>query len=327
MEKTLQVINENLKMYCKDYNVVQRDMNNNVMKLCEIVLDEYEKMCSSKNLLQQDQSKYDFIDINDSIEIVANFYKGFDDSLYNSFLNVMYDKGRTKIKIGDKNDSVDINNTMYLYLGQNISDIYTITHESAHKIFQNFLQEPISIGLINRLTFVEINSITLERLIAKQVDDNNEFLKARTESDFLKVIVYLFIEWISEIYRKYNTITQDIFRNELHNIKNENMKKAFFQYLPQLLNKVANNELYGQLLSSRYILGSVLSSTLSKRIESKELSKEEYIKMMSGLNRIETFEEALDLLDLNYLKNNDILNAVKRDYDSCCAEIFESRKR
>lgn len=327
MEKTLQVINENLKMYCKDYNVVQRDMNNNVMKLCEIVLDEYEKMCSSKNLLQQDQSKYDFIDINDSIEIVANFYKGFDDSLYNSFLNVIYDKERTKIKIGDKNDSVDINNTMYLYLGQNISDIFTITHESAHKIFQNFLQEPISIGLINRLTFVEINSITLERLIAKQVDDNNEFLKARTESDFLKVIVYLFIEWISEIYRKYNIITQDIFRNELHNIKNENMKKAFFQYLPQLLNKVANNELYGQLLSSRYILGSVLSSTLSKRIESKELSKEEYIKMMSGLNRIETFEEALDLLDLNYLKNNDILNAVKRDYDSCCVEIFESRKR
>lgn len=59
----------------------------------------------------------------------------------------------------------------------------------------------------------------------------------------------------------------------------------------------------------------------------RDMSKEEYIRMMSGLNRIETFEEALDLLDLNYLKNNDILNAVKRDYDSCCVEIFESRKR
>lgn len=297
-----------------------------VIKLCEIIVEEYAKLGQNIDL-RKNEKGYSFMEINSSIEFVGNFYKNFDESLYDSYNNIIYDPNRTVIKLGNKINSRVKGNSLFLFLEQKTSDIFTICHESAHAIFQPSFGTVISNELVNKLIFSEINSITFERIINEQVEEKNLMLRQRVIEDFSKALAYIFIDWITNVYKKYTKIDDEIFWFELNSIDNVVLKNAYKKYVGQLMVIVQEGKLYNQIVYSKYIIASTLSATLFKRIQSGEISNKEYIKMMSDLNKIETFEEALNLLNLNYMKNDDILDTVKKDYDSCCVELFESRKR
>lgn len=326
MEANWKKINSNLEQYWQNYSNVQKIMDAYVIKLCEIIVEEYAKLGQNIDL-RKNEKGYSFMEINSSIEFVGNFYKNFDESLYDSYNNIIYDPNRAVIKLGDKINSRVKGNSLFLFLEQKTSDIFTICHESAHAIFQPSFGTVISNGLVNKLIFSEINSITFERIINEQVEEKNLMLRQRVIEDFSKALAYIFIDWITNVYKKYTKIDNEIFWFELNSIDNVVLKNAYKKYVGQLMVIVQEGKLYNQIVYSKYIIASTLSATLFKRIQSGEISNKEYIKMMSDLNKIETFEEALNLLNLNYMKNDDILDTVKKDYDSCCVELFESRKR
>ena len=326
MELKWEVINSNLEMYWKNYYYIQEIIECNVLKLCNIIMTSYAKYGQNIDL-RKTKLEYPFIDINTSIEIVGNFYKSFDESLYNSYRNIIYDKEKTVIELESKEKSYVNNNKLHLCLEQNSSDIFKICHETSHAVFQSKFSQNISESMAYQLMFTEVNSITLEHLIYDYIEEKNLRSLEIITDDFLKVIFYMFINWIANVYKKNGKIDNNIFWEELNAIENIVVKNAYKKYIGLLVAKVQRNEINNQLVMSKYIIASSLSAPLFKRLKNGVITSEEYIKMMSDLNKIESFDEALDLLNLNYIQNSDILDTIEKDYDSCCSKFFESRNR
>lgn len=326
MELRWDIINANLEKYIKKYYYVQGIIEECVLKLCDRIMNVYGKYGQNIDL-RTCKIEYPFMEINESIEIVGKFYKSFDESLYNSYRNIIYDKEKTFIQLDKKEKSCVNNNKLYLCLEQNSSDIFTICHETAHAVFQSRFSQDLVISMTYQLMFTEVNTITLEHLINEHIEENNLRMLERVADDFLKVILYMFINWITNVYKRNSKIDDKIFWGELNSIENPVVKNAFKKYLGIFLAKVQNDKIYDQLLRSKYIIASALSATLFKRFQSGAITKEEYIKMMSDLNKIESFEEALNILNLNYIENSDILDTIEKDYDSCCEKFFNSRNR
>lgn len=314
------LINENLRKFCENYKIIQKEVNPKIMCLLDMVFDEYIKYGQNYDMRKiiVDPS---FVEPEESLEIVSDFFKNINENLYNEFRNNIYDSNYTKIEINEYGESNVKNNILNLSFKQNSEDKYMICHESIHRMFSCNFSDDDPLILLNKQMFLETNSCTFERLLYSNTKDKF-FLKKRTIDDFNKTITYLFFDWISTVYLKQNKINLEIFNDEFNKIPNKNLQKAFYEYLNSLIALVQLNRMNFQFTIFRYIIGSTLSSTLITKIQNKELSIEEYLHLMSKLNTINTYEEGLDLLNLNYIKNNGILENIRKNYSGSCQELF-----
>lgn len=332
MKEYWKKINENLKDFCEQEDPILNTIpiKNNSKELFDIILRQYNNIDTNTFELFEYDINYEKIDLNDSIKIVADFYKDIDETLYNAFYNIIYDSENTKIRIDSSIESEVVKNKLNLNLHQNSYDIFVLCHESAHRIFQPVISK-INKDLINKKTIIqfwfnEINSITLERVLNQKIElDKNKFLYRRLLGDLSRTIVYLFVDWISEVYLKHQKyIDFNILKVEISKIEDETIKNIFYKHIAFLMDVVYNNDVYIQFYFSKYILASVLSATLSQNLEKGNLSYQEYLEMMLKLNNIETIEEGLNILGLNYLENSDMLDKIKHNYNNSCEEILKT---
>lgn len=323
MQVNWELINKNLKEFQINYKVVQNFVNPFINPLLDLILEEYQEYGKSidirKSIIDEN-----YVSLEDSIEVVEEFFKDFDMGLYQKFQELLQDKNQVKIALDNKMESRVFNNILYLFLKQNGDDKYTICHEFTHKFFPYIHNYDDTISTLSRQMVVEINSLTMEKLFNDK-EKNNLFLKNRLISDFNKTISYSFIDWMSQIIKKYGMIDGNIFVKEFNNLENDNKRMGFYTYLNTLAALIQNNNMAFQNEAFRYIIGSTLSSTLFYRLKNETISVEEYIKMMSDLTLVNTYEEALDRMNLNYIKNPKILDEIKDSYKKHNKYIFTER--
>lgn len=70
-----------------------------------------------------------------------------------------------------------------------------------------------------------------------------------------------------------------------------------------------------------------MSSLIYKRLKEGLLTFDKYINNMNKLNDINSFYEALEILDLNYIKSAKMLSEINKNYDESCMYILKSRNR
>lgn len=310
------VINKNLDDYCTQRDFLQREINSYVKKLAEIIIEQYNFIEPQSFKMFSSNIEYKKQNLEDTFKIVSKFFKDINEDLYNSFLNIMYNKDMTKISCVENIHEVT-QGKLYLGFSQTSSDPYILCHEVVHKIFSP------------KKEVDEVNSITFEKILNDKYNiDDNKFMMERLSSDLSEAILFLFVEWISKIFLKNNKkVNEKIIKNELEKLDNQLLKFIFEIKINYLLNMIYKNELYRQVAMARYIIGSTFSTTILNKIRKGIWSFENYFKKVNQLNTITTFQDGLNILELNYITNNDILIEIQKNYFSFYQEIYKSRKR
>ena len=200
-----------------------------------------------------DEPTYYYIPLNDSIDIVGDFFKSYDIQLYNAFVNMMkFDKYSFEFKYNENKYSYD-GSCMYIEDGRihleycnDLTDIIDLVHELGHKIDYTFCDY----SNLTAVNFTETTPITFE--------------------------LYLY-----KFLMKYNYCIQDahmIFYNKVTYLT-ENAYKCYFIYF---LMKTYNVPLFGiQYLDINDFISKV--SCLPKNIQNILISKfDEYIEIIKS---------------------------------------------
>ena len=323
------IINTNLKKYLKQRDSLQEEIISYVKKLALIIVEEYPSYKQNNFKMFALDVQYEFQDLNDTFKIVSDFFKEIDLDLYESFLNIIYDDEITKISCNSTLNGV-IQDKLFLSFSQNSSDAYVLCHEAIHKIFNQKKDiKEINKSYVMQMLFDEVNSITFEKIFNDKNDvDFNKFMNERLQSDLSKSILFLFVEWILEVFIKNNeNISEKIIKKELDIFNNKMLKNIFGIKINYLLNMVYKDELYRQVVMAKYIIGSTISTSIYKKIKKEEWDYKLYFRKINLINDIKNFKEGLNILELNYLANDDILSEIQKNYHSFYQKMYESRKR
>ena len=305
------------------------DLNSYVSPLYDIVLKQYDKVDDSFSMFTN-TINYEPLNNNDAFNIVGNKFKKIDISLYNSYLNILYDRQLTKI-INGSNPSFVYGEELFINLKNTTSDVSEIAHEVMHRIFNQKQYNIENTSDVAKIFFVEVNSITFESIINEELSiDKDNFLKERFYSDLSKTIYYKFCIFMYKIIKEKGYIDNDILYSKINELSDDNLKTIFNKHLKVLCKTLYNRVQrvdFDMLIFSKYIVASVLSKTIYKDICEGKLSFNEYFNRMLKLNKLDSFIEGLNILDVNYIYKSDILDALDRNYTNYYNNLFDSRKR
>lgn len=252
-------INCGLKKCSKGTSFIQ-EINSYVEHLYHIVIQEYNNVNKNSFSLFSFKLSYEPLEINDSINLVLEFFKSIDSSLSESFFNLIYDKEHTKIVFNEKEPSHVYNNNLFLNMKKSTRDISLICHESIHAIYNPKIHKLEESKHVVRLLFNELNSVTFERVLNDKLEiDKDKFLYERFSSDLSKAVFYMFYNWLFKIYLKTNDINMQLIRQQLNSMDDLLLKDIFEDNLVLLLKNVEHNYKYlvkFQVQLSSYILAS-----------------------------------------------------------------------
>ena len=314
------------------------ESNSYVAPLHDIMISEYPKVSDTFELFSSEE-KYEPLIQQEAFNIVGNKLRKIDNNLYNTYMNIINDKEKITIieeeKINEKTKTVDgssvYGDKMTLYLKNTSFDVSLIAHEIMHVIFNQRIQKMDDSSDIVKLLFSEVNSILFESVINEELElDKDVFLKERFHSDLSKSIYYKFCYFMYTTYLKYGHIDNDVVMRELTAMKDENLKQIFLKYggkLAKVLISRVDLLEYDLFTFSGYVVGSVLSKTIYKKIVDNEITYEEYFKRVQELKEIDRYTDGLSVLDVNYIYKKSINDELKNNYDEFCDTILGARKR
>lgn len=251
----------------------------------------------------------------DFINSISNKYGAIARNMFSSieYYNIIY---RTDIEscVYNRNGHPK----MDLFLGNNIEDSYTITHELFHCINFGFT--------LNRNLITETISLTSERLQQEYFKkiDIKEFQK-RERNIFFEInqLAYIvdFELKLIKYYLTYKTIDND-FLSRFINSRDRRYARIIEEEIDEILGY--NNLRYGYY--QRYIIAIVLSSLLVNLINDNP----ENIKLFIGLNdncNQFSFIESLEYLGLEVINkdipilSNDSLNILEKEYQKRLSKL------
>lgn len=326
MNTLFQKINNNLAAYSSQKYPLDERTWKWILHLCQISIKQF---INVEEYIFKNAIFYEKMNLNDSLNIVANFYKEIDENLYHAFLNQMYNADYTKFQINSTKNNRVRNQCILLDLHENTSDSFCILHEASHKIFQPFFGKKVIDDNRYPLLFSENLPFFLERKFNEKIDiDKNKFLYDRLINLIEASVICLFTEWMLKIYKENNQhINPMILRQEIEKITDPFFRQVVEKKASYLLVNLAKSTIYKRGSFSKYILAGVLAPTLYKNVKEEKWTLPQFLKKMSTLNTINSFEEGLDILELNYLKDKNVIIKLEENFMQDCENMIEVRKK
>ena len=321
-------INEELPIINGQIDIILY-INQYIEPLSKIICNGF-SFVDSKIDVYRFKQQYEPLNGNETFEIISDALSNIDEGLNNSFLNIIRDSENTIITYNGNISRVD-GTKMILSLKNTTSDITEVTHEVIHRIYNSMPPKIDTIEEILKELFSEVNSITFESIINDSLKiDKNKYIEERMYSDISKSIYYIFIIAIFKTYKKYGIVDNEKLNKELDLLCDDTTKQAISKYTSLIANKAyktIGRSSIDLLKYSKYIIANVISKTLYNRIKKGNLSYQEYLKQMLELNKIDKFEDALNILDVNYIYNTEKLHELNENYHNTCKNICGNRIR
>lgn len=262
---------------------------------------------------------YYYIPLNDSIDIVGDFFKSYDMQLYNAFVNMMkFDKYSFEFKYNENKYSHD-GSCMYIEDGRinleycnDMTDIIDLVHEFGHKIDYTYCDY----NNLTAVNFTETTPITFELYLYKFLMKNNYCIQD-AHMTFYNKVMYLtenaykcyFIYFLMKTYSvplfgiQYLDINKNDFISKVSglpkNIQNILISK-FDEYLEIIKSK--KDEIYDYLLFNIPYCYAILLAPYLYKINDKELIK--------------------DINTTSYLINNHVKGLDETEMDKAFKELI-----
>ena len=238
-----------------------------------------------------DEPTYYYIPLNDSIDIVGDFFKSYDIQLYNAFVNMMkFDKYSFEFKYNENKYSHD-GSCMYIEDGRihleycnDMTDIIDLVHEFGHKIDYTYCDY----NNLTAVNFTETTPITFELYLYKFLMKYNYCIQD-AHMIFYNKVMYLtenaykcyFIYFLMKTYSvplfgiQYLDINKNDFISKVSglpkNIQNILISK-FDEYLELIKSK--KDEIYDYLLFNIPYCYAILLAPYLYKINDKDLIKD-----------------------------------------------------
>ena len=238
-----------------------------------------------------DEPTYYYIPLNDSIDIVGDFFKSYDIQLYNAFVNMMkFDKYSFEFKYNENKYSHD-GSCMYIEDGRihleycnDMTDIIDLVHEFGHKIDYTYCDY----NNLTAVNFTETTPITFELYLYKFLMKYNYCIQD-AHMIFYNKVMYLtenaykcyFIYFLMKTYSvplfgiQYLDINKNDFISKVsglpNNIQNILISK-FDEYIEIIKSK--KDEIYDYLLFNIPYCYAILLAPYLYKINDKELIKD-----------------------------------------------------
>lgn len=270
-----------------------------------------------------DEPTYYYIPLNDSIDIVGDFFKSYDIQLYNAFVNMMkFDKYSIEFKYNENKYSHD-GSCMYIEDGRinleycnDMTDIIDLVHEFGHKIDYTFCDY----SNLTAVNFTETTSFTFELYLYKFLMKNNYCIQD-AHMTFYNQVMYLtenaykcyFIYFLMKTYSVplFGIQYLDINKNDIiskvgglpKNIQNILISK-FDEYIEIIKSK--KDEIYDYLLFNIPYCYAILLAPYLYKINDKELIKDinrtsylinDHVKALDETEMGKAFKELINELE------------------------------
>lgn len=223
--------------------------------------------------------------INDSLDIVLNFFKDYDELMYNSFLNVLNDK---KIRFvshdiyKDEFNGMNSNNgDITIVVTNTLKDIYSIVHEFTH--YYSFQK---GMKVVNE-ELLEVVPITMEfkvndYLIKNNIIDYNnyDFIKNRMFNSGIDALYLLYIYIIKNNPKVMflRMVNKNLYLSKVNGLLDglsDDIKRLIFNYQDKFENQIDLNGFYHYDLDYRYrYLNALMYAPYLNKIDDKELLEE-----------------------------------------------------
>lgn len=282
-------INNYFKQFIK---VVNPDYFDKIHKLMKDIFE-------NSNDIPEDYPKnaYSSIDINDSIEIVANFFKTINPMYEQMFRTLIKDSSTTFIsaeqakmmeeELMDIDSGIEITDDSietYICYNNTFEDVYTLVHEFCHRF--SITKDRINFNIVQGI-FSETDAIVFELLLQDYLDKkfgnsikanyklNTRLINTKEccqfylefqKNTFPQLSNYYIMEDLFELYKKYNNINEEIFKNYYDSLKDNSNTKASWDYYDK--KEISKHLLQGFLpYGSAHFIGTLLAFYIHQKIK------------------------------------------------------------
>lgn len=237
--------------------------------------------------------------INDQLAVVLDFYKSFDEGMYQDIYNILR-IGKVQFKIANDNEAFvypDLSGN--IHLEGNIRSYYTMAHEAGHLIPLYRMQ-----GKIVNEDFGEVESLFMEKCLGKYLADNN----------------------IISIHEKDNQ--EAVNHNVLYHAV-QLAKKEYSMYergedistLPEESNTASS--LQNQI---RFIYGDIFATELFSRYENSEQRSDVINRFVCYLNNKDQIFDINSMANFFNIDKNTLLINYVNNVNKCNTSISNSKK-
>lgn len=309
-------------------NIINNTLNDS--RICEHLINleqikDFSYMVIS-NTDKPEKDKYDsFIDINDSINCVKNFFYYIDDSLGRMYENILQEKNTynsietTSVKffhiskrdIELNRSSLRNDGSIIIDYSEILYDMYVIAHEVTHKFsFQKEHNSKIS-NLLG-----EAPSITMELLLEDYLLKNTNYNKDEVLINRNNELVELYNNSIKFIYEYIILDLNDqkgyISRNLIEEYIKENFSLISDKLLVEeekTLNYLKKDNKLGFYKRQKYILGMLLAINMNEEFNGNYKDLMRLIKILGNTDiSVKRDVDRINAIDLIYIKNRLYIN-------------------